>query len=107
MLEYQRTALDAYRETSDALFAYLSEHERRATLGAAVEQAEHAVGKSESLYREGLVDFQSVLDNQRTLFELEDDLAVSEADVARRLIDLFRTLGGGWEATLPEDAASP
>jgi outer membrane protein, multidrug efflux system len=50
----------------------------------------------EILYTTGLSDFQNVLDTQRFLFQQQDALAVSEGQVARNAIALYKALGGGW-----------
>ncbi len=98
LLRYEAAALEAWREASDALDAYLREHDRRDALTTAVEHARAAVRKAEALYRAGLVDFQSVLDDQRTQFAVEDELATSEAAIAGSVVALYRALGGGLEA---------
>ena len=57
----------------------------------------------------GLTDFQNVLDSQRTLFQLQDQLAQSEGVVVQNLVLLYRALGGGWELSDPmtTDGGSP
>jgi outer membrane protein TolC len=52
------------------------------------------------MYQQGLVDFLSVLDSQRSLFLSEDALAQSEQLVLTDLIALYKALGGGWEIEL-------
>jgi outer membrane protein TolC len=49
---------------------------------------------AQTQYREGLSDFQAVLDSQRIVAALEDDLAVSDAAVSANLIALHKALGG-------------
>jgi outer membrane protein TolC len=49
------------------------------------------------LYKDGLRDFQSVLDAQRSLFDQENKLAESQGNIAINLVQLYRVLGGGWE----------
>lgn len=95
-LRYEAAVLVAWREAADAADGFLLEHQRREALTEATGHARNAVTKSEALYREGLVDFQDVLDSQRTLFGVEDDLAISEASIAQQVVALFRALGGGW-----------
>jgi hypothetical protein len=48
-------------------------------------------------YREGVSDYQRVLDAQRSLLEQENDLAQINSSVATNLIALYKALGGGWE----------
>ena len=50
------------------------------------------------LYEKGLADFLTVLDAERTLRDVEDQLATSETDATVNVIRLFKALGGGWEA---------
>ena len=46
----------------------------------------------------GLADFLNVLDAQRQLYDLQDQLAVSQQSVTTQLIALCKSLGGGWES---------
>ena len=48
-------------------------------------------------YREGAVDYQRVLDAQRSLLEQQNALAQSGSSVATNVIALYKALGGGWE----------
>jgi outer membrane protein TolC len=44
----------------------------------------------------GLIDFQTVLDTERTVLSVEDSLASAEADGASAFIRIYKALGGGW-----------
>ena len=61
-----------------------------------------AVGRAAELaraqYQAGLADFQSVLETQRTLLTAQDNLASANADVLTAVIQLYKALGGGWQA---------
>ena len=48
-------------------------------------------------YRQGTVDFLTVLDVERSLFDAEDALAQSDRDISADLVALYKALGGGWE----------
>jgi len=48
-------------------------------------------------YDTGVTDFNNVLGMQRGLFEQQDQLISTEADVMVNLITLYKALGGGWE----------
>jgi outer membrane protein TolC len=43
-----------------------------------------------------------VLDSQRALAALEDELAQSDAAITTSVIVLYKALGGGWEQNQPE-----
>lgn len=105
LLGYQNTVLLALAETESAMVAFHQEKQRLARLREAVAATEKAVGLVRTLYNTGLSDFQNVLDTERTLFLQQDNLAVSEGQVTKNLISLYKALGGGWSlSALPEEA---
>ncbi|MFN0009349.1 MAG: efflux transporter outer membrane subunit [Planctomycetota bacterium] len=100
-VRWERTVLRALEETENAMVEFAREHSRRNALGEAATQARLAVELARSQYAEGLSDFQTVLDSQRVLADLEDDLARSDAAITISLISLYKALGGGWELAEP------
>ncbi len=98
LARYEKAVLTAIKEVRDALVAYAEEQKRREALLAAVEAAQAAVEVSQDKYKNGLVDFNNVLDGQRSLLSLQDQLAVSEGTISTNLVRLYKALGGGWEA---------
>ena len=106
-VRYQNAVLLAAEEVDNALVSYVREKQRRQHLAAQVDANKRAVVLSQQRYIGGDVDFQRVLDSQRSLLTSEDQLASSEATVTASLIQLYRALGGGWEsAPAPPDAAA-
>ncbi len=100
---YEATVTAALEGVDTALNAYRNERLRVAALGGAVAASREAADLARLRYREGVEDFLAVLDAERSLLVLEDQRAVSEITVARRLIDIHLQLGGGWDAvTAPE-----
>lgn len=97
LVAYERTVLEAYEEVANAMVAYARVRERRASLSAAVDASRQAVDLANDLWTRGLTDFLNVLDTQRELFQLEDQLAASDAEVATNLVALYKALGGGWD----------
>ncbi|MET0136910.1 MAG: TolC family protein, partial [Sphingobium sp.] len=98
LASFDGTVLGALQETETALSAYARSLERRQALKDATDQARIASNISRAQLREGRVDFLIVLDAERTLAGAESDLALADAQVAEAQIDLFRALGGGWQA---------
>ena len=76
--------------------SFVREQLRRRSLGQAATHSRRAVELAQSQYTEGLTDFQAVLDSERTLADLEDDLAQSDAAITRSFVILYKALGGGW-----------
>jgi NodT family efflux transporter outer membrane factor (OMF) lipoprotein len=101
LAQYESTVLTAFGEVENALISYAREQERRAALTRAVAAAQSAQALAQSQYAAGLVDFQTVLDTQRSLLTLQDLLTTSEAAVSTSLIQLYKALGGGWVANPP------
>ena len=95
-LAYEAVVLTALKETENALVALGNSQERQAQLNEAVDAARSAELLARTRYSGGLIDFQTVLDTQRSLRTLEENLAGSEADSALALVQLYKALGGGW-----------
>jgi NodT family efflux transporter outer membrane factor (OMF) lipoprotein len=93
---YESTVLGAIQDVEDALNAFAKEQVRRKSLADAAAAAENAVTMSRSLYAAGLKDFLTVLDAQRSLLTLQNQLAQSDANITAGLIRLYKALGGGW-----------
>lgn len=91
---YEQVLLRALEEAENAMTAFVFEQARRSALQQAAREARRAVDLAQTQYREGLSDFQSVLDSERTAAVIEDDLAASEAAIATNLIAMWKALGG-------------
>jgi len=96
LASYEATVLAAYEEVENALTASTNEHLRHEALQLGVESARRASELALTQYNSGLVDFQTVLDADRQLIQLEDSLAVSDGEVTANLVRLYKALGGGW-----------
>lgn len=97
VVNYQNTVLTAYQEVEDAMVAFgqsKRESTFRATSSAA---AKRSVEISSIQYREGSVDFQRVIDSQRSLVVQQNRWAAARGDIALNLIAMYKALGGGWE----------
>ncbi len=95
-LQYQDTALNAFREVSDALISRRRFDEERAEQTEAVNAGRDAVAVATDRYQEGKASYYEVLEAQQQLFPAEN--ALSQIEVERRLavVQLYKALGGGW-----------
>ncbi len=84
--------------SENALTAYAREQVRRESLSRSVQANQQALELSTQLYKSGLVDFLRVLDSERSLYTAQDALVQSEEAVSLNLVQLYKALGGGWEA---------
>ena len=55
-------------------------------------------------YKDGLTDYQRVLDSIRSLTQRQDQYASVRGTIATDFIAMFKALGGGWELRDREDA---
>jgi NodT family efflux transporter outer membrane factor (OMF) lipoprotein len=96
MVAWERSVLFALEEAENAMSRFVHEQTRAGDLAEAATAAGQAVELAQTQYREGLTDFQNVLDSERAKVELEDQLVQSRAAITGNLIALYRSLGGGW-----------
>jgi len=106
-INYHKTVLQAWHDVVNALNAFSSEQRRRDSLKAAVEHSREALSLSRVRYTNGVADFITVLDAQRTLLASQQQLAQSTTSVSTDLIQLYKALGGGWEQTFPNEPPQP
>src|SRR5688500_4625438 len=95
--QYQDAVLRAAREVDDAAVGFAKTGEQIALLAEAVKAAQRALDLATLQYREGLTDFQRVLDSQRTLFSQQELLVTSRGNLTQSLVALYKAMGGGWE----------
>ena len=106
-LFYEQTVLRALEDVENSVVAFIKERERRDRLVEAVDATERSVELVRTQYLAGLTNFQNVLDSQRSLFRLQDQLVASEGLVAQNLVRVYRALGGGWDVEAAEVPAAP
>jgi NodT family efflux transporter outer membrane factor (OMF) lipoprotein len=97
LFSYQNTVLKAAQEVEDATAGFLREQQAAVFAENAVAAAQLAVKLALVQYREGAVDFQRVLDAQRSLLTSQNASARTRSAVATNLVALYKALGGGWE----------
>jgi NodT family efflux transporter outer membrane factor (OMF) lipoprotein len=97
LIRYEQTVLTSLEEVENALVACGKEQEHHQALIQSEVANRRAVELADQRYRSGLVDFLNVLDTQRSLLEVQDDLARSDRTIDQNLIRLYKALGGGWQ----------
>jgi NodT family efflux transporter outer membrane factor (OMF) lipoprotein len=102
-VNYQNTVLRAAQEMEDAMVGFLRSQEETGFLSDSVAASKRSVDLSLIQYREGLVDYQRVLDTQRFLTEQQDKFTERRGSVNLNLIAMYKALGGGWEIRAGKD----
>jgi outer membrane protein TolC len=101
--QYQDAVLRAAREVDDAAVGFVKTGEQILLLKDSVVAARRSLDIATIQYREGLTDFDRVLDSQLRLFNQQDVLVTTRGNLTQNLIALYKAMGGGWERgrTLP------
>ena len=76
------------------------ERERLEVISRAVAASRETVNLIKDNYEKGLVNFQNVLDAERTKFDTEDQEIISRGQISKNYIILYKALGGGTETEL-------
>jgi NodT family efflux transporter outer membrane factor (OMF) lipoprotein len=97
IVNYEDTVLRAHQEVEDSLVGFLRKQEEAGFLHGSVTASQRSVDLSMLQYREGLVDYQRVLDSQRFLTDQQDLWTATRGDVILNLIAMYKAMGGGWQ----------
>ncbi|MFM9879078.1 MAG: efflux transporter outer membrane subunit [Burkholderiaceae bacterium] len=99
LAQYEKTVAVALEETEGAFsdFNYAAQRAERQT--AALQSAQDAAKLSQLRFDAGVSDFLVLLDAQRQALASQDQLLQAQQAVAVGLVNVYRTLGGGWAAT--------
>jgi NodT family efflux transporter outer membrane factor (OMF) lipoprotein len=97
VVNYRNTVLRAAQEVENAMVAFLRSQDQVKFLSESVNAATRSVDLSMIQYREGLVDYQRVLDTQRFQSQEQDLLTEIKGSVVLNFIAMFKALGGGWQ----------
>ena len=99
---YHKTVLQAWHDVVNALVARRLEQARRARLKAQADHSRQALTLARARYTDGVEQFVTVLDAERSLLQAEQQHAASTMNVSLNVVQLFKALGGGWEETFPD-----
>jgi len=100
VLAYQDTVLRANAEVENSLVGFLKAQQTVKFLATSTDAAMQSLGLVRFLYKEGETDFNRVLNVEQLLTQQEDQLAVARGAVAKNLILVYKSIGGGWQIRL-------
>jgi multidrug efflux system outer membrane protein len=110
VLRYEDGIVRALEDVENALVALREERQRSDDLQAAATSAEAAFGRAQSLYDRGQVDLLPLLDAQRARLAVRVGANDSRTQLLIDSVQLYKALGGGWQAfeptTQPASAAT-
>ena len=95
---YDRTVLTALEDVDNSLVGYNQQHVRVEKLVVQAAESRRAAQLARLRYDAGRTDYLELLDAERTQLSAEDQLAEAEAAINTRAVQLYKALGGGWQA---------
>lgn len=95
---YDRTVLTALEDVDNSLVAFNRQRDRVEKLLVQATESRRAAALAKLRYDAGRTDYLELLDAERTQLAAEDQLAEAEAGINLRAVQLYKALGGGWQA---------
>ena len=104
--DYRNVVLQAQADVENSIVSYLRAHDQMDAYQLAAEAAERAVEIATTQYKQGEIEFITLIVTLQSATQQEDFLAATQGAVATNLVQVYRALGGGWEfreATTPDE----
>jgi NodT family efflux transporter outer membrane factor (OMF) lipoprotein len=98
LANYRNAVISAFADVEIALGNIANLAEQEIYEIEQTEQAQFAFDIVTARYREGAVDYLTLLDAQRTLYQARDSLGQLKLARLQSVVALFQALGGGWYA---------
>ena len=100
---YRSTVVAALTEVDNVLGQIRTIDEQRRLKSTEMEQARIANDLSQIRYKVGAEDLMTVLDTQRAMSDVQNDLGMLKLKRLQATVSLFKALGGGWRDEGPND----
>jgi multidrug efflux system outer membrane protein len=91
---YEQAVLLALEEAETSFVRYGQQQERLVKLNDQARESARAASIARARYREGVGDFLSLLDAERTQLQAEDSVAEAESQVFTSIVAVYKALGG-------------
>ena len=94
--QYEKSIQTGFREVADALAGRGTLDEQIQAQQLLVAANQRAYDLSEQRFRQGIDDYLTVLDSQRSLYTAQQSLVDTRLSRLSNLVTLYKVLGGGW-----------
>jgi multidrug efflux system outer membrane protein len=96
VIQFRQSVLVAVGEVSDALGKIEKLKEQEVIVANRVGTLQHAIANANSLFRNGLANYLEVITAQSNVLQSELELASIKKGQLSAEVELYRSLGGGW-----------
>ena len=103
LVNYKEVVLSAAQEVEDAMVGFILSRTQAKYLKESAEAAKRSSDLSMLQYKEGIIDYQRVLDSNLSLTQQQDQYAQTRGEIITNLIAMYKALGGGWQVRLGQD----
>jgi NodT family efflux transporter outer membrane factor (OMF) lipoprotein len=97
LVDYRNTVLQAQLDAENAIVAYLKSHQQLTSYKRAAQASQRSVKISKAQYDNGLINYNTVINTLTANVTQQDLLSLTKGTVAVNLVEVYKSLGGGWE----------
>ena len=97
VIQFRQSVLQATGEVSNALVQVEKLKEQRLLAGNRVDTLKEAVGNAQLLFKSDMANYLEVITAQTNALQAELDLAAIQRSQLGAVVELYRSLGGGWK----------
>ncbi|AQR74145.1 efflux transporter outer membrane subunit [Sphingomonas sp. LM7] len=103
-LSYKQTVLTGLEDIENAIVALEAAQRREAEFRIALEASDNQAILARMQYRSGLTDFTTLNQAETALLSARNGLVNAQSDQSTALIQLYLSLGGGWDSNVTPTA---
>lgn len=96
-IQFRQSVLNAVGEVSDAMIKVEKLKQQQDITAAQVATLQRAISNAQLLYKSGMANYLEVITAQGSALQAELSLANIERDRLSSVVELYRSLGGGWK----------
>jgi len=97
LMNYRKIILTAVQQVDTSVVEYGAQQARLSKLDTAMAAAQRALDLATARYDRGLTDFLNVVDAERQFYDLQEQYAAAQVAQGEQFVQLYRSLGGGWQ----------
>lgn len=96
VIEFKRSIINAVTEVTDALVKLDKLKKQRELQESRVQTLKHAIKNADMLFKNGMANYLEVITAQSNVLQSELSLMDIQRQQLSAMVDLYRSLGGGW-----------
>ncbi|QNK62720.1 efflux transporter outer membrane subunit [Pedobacter sp. PAMC26386] len=96
VIEFKRSVINAVTEVTDALIKFDKLKKQRELEESRVNTLKQAIKNADMLFKNGMANYLEVITAQSNVLQSELNLMDIERQQLSAMVDLYRSLGGGW-----------